>query len=108
MTLTDLVVVEVVSRCDLDAAGAELRVDVLVGDNRYQPAGQRQTDRLADQVCIAAIVRVNGDGRVAEHRLRPRRGDDERLVAIGERVAKVPELGRLFGALDLEIGNRRV
>ena len=34
VALADLVVVEVVRRRDLDAAGAELRVDVLVGDDR--------------------------------------------------------------------------
>ena len=48
VALTDFIVVEVVRRRDLDAAGAELGVDVLVGDDRDEPIGQRQRDLLAD------------------------------------------------------------
>jgi len=44
MPLADLVVVEVVRRRDLDHAGAELAVDIVVGDHRDQPAGQWQGD----------------------------------------------------------------
>ena len=42
VALADLEVVRVVRRGDLHRAGAELRVDVLVGDDRDAPAGQRQ------------------------------------------------------------------
>ena len=41
MTLADRVVVEVVGRSDLDAAGAEGRVHVLVGDDGNIASGQR-------------------------------------------------------------------
>ena len=77
VALADLVVVEVVRRRDLDAAGAERRVDVVVGDDRDLAVGERQPDLLADQVPVALVVRMHGDGGVAEHRLRARRGDDE-------------------------------
>ena len=40
----DLEVVRVVRRGHLDRAGAERRVDVVVGDDRDAPAGQRQLD----------------------------------------------------------------
>ena len=46
----DLEVVEVVGRGDLDHAGAELAIDVLVGDDRDLAVDQRQHHRLADQV----------------------------------------------------------
>ncbi len=48
--LADLVVVEIVRRRDLHAAGAELSVDVAVGDDGDQPLGERQPQALSDQV----------------------------------------------------------
>ena len=52
--LADGVVVEVVRRGDLHAAGAEILVDVVVGDHRNGAAGQRQVQLLADQVARSA------------------------------------------------------
>ena len=46
----DLEIVEIVRRRDLDRAAAHLRVGILVGDDRDQPADQRQPHRLADQI----------------------------------------------------------
>ncbi len=98
----DLVVVEVVRGRDLHAAGAELGIDVFVGDDRDRAAGQRQVDALADQRAVALVVRVHRDGRVAEHRLGPRRRDDE-LAAALDGVTQVPELAALLAAQHLEI-----
>ena len=39
--LADRVVVEVMGRRDLDAAGAESRIDVFIGNDRDLPTGQR-------------------------------------------------------------------
>ncbi len=69
---SDLVVVEIVRRGDLDATGPECGVDVGVGDDGNQPLRQRQPDILANQVAIAFVVRIHSDGSVAEHRLRAR------------------------------------
>ena len=33
----DFVIVEIVGRSDLDAAAADFRIDVLIGDDRYPP-----------------------------------------------------------------------
>jgi hypothetical protein len=76
VALAHFVVVEVVRRRNLDAARAECRIHVLVGDDRDEAVRQRQPHVFADQMRVARIVGVHGDGRVAEHRLRPRRGDD--------------------------------
>ena len=50
----DLEVVGVVAGGDLQRAGAELGVDVLVGDDRQPAADQRQHAVLADQVARSA------------------------------------------------------
>ena len=78
--LAELEVDRVVGRRDLDRAGAEVALDALVGDDRDGPVLERQDDPLAVEVRVALVVRVDGQGRVAEHGLRPRRGHDDGLV----------------------------
>ncbi len=83
----DLEVVGVVRGSHLDRAGAELRVDVVVGEDRDPAPDQRQLDLAADQVPVALVVRVHDDGGVAQHRLDPRGGHDDRVgpVAVADR-----------------------
>ena len=67
--LADRVVVEVVRRSDLDAAGAELEVNVGVGDDRDLAVGERQLDALADHLLVTLVVGVHHHRGIAEHRL---------------------------------------
>src|SRR5690606_17515426 len=77
VALADFIVVEVVGRGDLHAAGAELGVAVVVGDDRDAAAHQRQLDVAADQRLVALVFRVHGHGGVAEHGFRASGGDDQ-------------------------------
>ena len=77
--LADLEVVGVVRRGHLDRAGAEFRVDVLVGDHRDLPVHDRQQHGLADQVPVALVIGMHRDGRVAQHRLDPGGRDHHRV-----------------------------
>ena len=106
VTQPDLEVVEVVRRRDLHGAGAELAVDVLVGDDRNLAADRRQAHRAAHEATVALVVGMHGDGGVAEHRLRPRRHDLDRAAAVGERIAQMIQLAVGVGVLDLEVGER--
>ena len=45
--LADFIVVEIMSGRDLERAGAEFFIDVLIGDERHDAAGDRQADFLA-------------------------------------------------------------
>ena len=103
--LADLEVVRVVRRRHLDRAGAERRVDVLVGDDRDAPAGQRQLDLGADQVPVALVVGVHRDRGVAEHRLGPGGGDHDRVVAVA--VPDRDQLAVVVGVLDLDVATAR-
>ena len=60
-------------------------------------AGERQAHVLADQLRVALILGVHGDGDVAEQRLRPRRGDDQCPFSIDEGVADLPHRAVLLG-----------
>ena len=104
MAAADLEVVGVVRRRHLDRTGAEGRVDVVVGDDRDPPAGERQLDLDADQVLVASVVRVHGDGGVAEHGLGPRGGDDDRGVTLA--VPDRDQLAVVVGVLDLDVRQR--
>ncbi len=104
--LADLIVVEVVGRGDLHATGAELAIDVAVGDDRYRAAGQRQLDVLADQMLVAPVVGIDRDGDVAEQGFRPRGGDDQRAAAVRQRVFDFPDFAVFLFAVDFKVGHR--
>ena len=103
VALADGEVVRVVGRGDLDGAGAELGVDVRVGDDRDRAVGQRQLDLLADEVRVPLVVGVDGDGGVTEHRLGAGGGDDEGLVALA--VLDGDELAVVVLVVDLDVGD---
>ena len=104
VALPDEEVVRVVRGRDLHAARAEADLDIVVGDDRNLSADNRQNQRLADKVGVALIVRVDGDGGVAEHRLGAGGGNLDILVAALDRVLDVPEMACLFAVLDLRVG----
>ncbi len=105
VALADGVVVEVVGGRDLDAAAAEVWIDVVVGDDRDHTACQRQGDLFADQVLVTLVVRVYGHRGVAEHGLRTGGGDDDVAAAVGEWVFEVPHVAVFFLRDDLEVGD---
>ena len=107
MPLSDLEIVEVVRRGDLDGAGAFLRVRIFVGDDRDAAPDERQDGMLADEVAVALVVGMHRDAGVAEHGLGPRRRDrDEAALLALDRVADVPELALDLDLLHLEVGDR--
>ena len=79
---------------------------MLVGDDRDAPAGQRQLDLGADQVRVPLVVRVDGDGGVAQHRLRAGGGDHDRVVTVA--VADRDELAVVVVVVDLDVRQRRL
>ena len=105
MALADFVVVKIVGRCNLDAAGAKIRIDIVVANNGNIPVRQRQANGLADQVAIARVLRVNRDSSIAEHGFRSSGRDNQMTRAIAERIAEVPHVAGFFTVLHFEIGN---
>ena len=108
VTQPDLVVVEVVGRGDLDAAGAEGGVRVLVGDDGDAPAGQRQLHQLADQVLVALVLRVHRDRAVPEQGLGAGGRDHQGASPVGEGIAHVPHVAGLLLGEHLQVRDRRV
>ena len=113
VALADLEVVEVVRRRDLHRAGSLFGIGIFIGDDWDFPADDRQDQILAHQMPEALVLRVNRHAGVAEHRLRPRRGDRDEGLRIFrierlslDRIAEVPEIAVDLLLLDLEVGDR--
>ena len=104
VALTHLEVVRVVARRNLDAAGAELHVNVLVTEDRDLAVHDREDAGLADQVLVALVVRVDGHAGIAHEGLRTGGRNDQIARAVRQRIADVPQLARLGFVLNLSIG----
>ena len=91
MAAADLEVVEVMRRRDLDGARTLLGIGVLIGDDRDAPADDGEDGALADQIPVAAVVGMDRDRGIAEHRFGPGGGDGYVFVfSAFDRVLKVP------------------
>ena len=66
---------------DLQRAGAELGLDVLVGDDLQLAPDERQDRLLADQPPVALVVGMDRDRGVGEHRLGPHGRDRDRAAS---------------------------
>src|SRR5690554_6236636 len=105
------IVIEVVSRGNLDAAGTFLHVGVFIGDDGNAPAHQWQLNELADQRGVARILGVDCYTGVAEQGFGAGSSDYQviqagiGLDAIRQRIAEVPELALLLAVLHFEIGD---
>ncbi len=96
-------VVGIVRGRDLHDAGAELRIGQFVENDRDLAMHQRQHHRLAVQVEIARVARVDRHCGVAQHGLRPRSRHYQVAVRAGYGIADMPQVSLGLFVLDLEI-----
>ena len=113
MAAADLEVVEVMRRRDLDRARALLGIGVVVTNDRDLAADQRQDDFTADQMLIALVLRIDGNGGVTQQRLGARRRNHDVGLRVFrtechafERIAEMPEVAPDLLLLDFEVGDR--
>ena len=100
-----LKVVRVMRRCDLHDARSEFHIYIIIGDQRDLTVNQRQDQRLADEITIALILRIDCHSRIAEQRLRTRRRELHRTASVLERIAEMPEMSLLILVFHLRIGD---
>ena len=107
MASPDLKIIEVMRWRDLNSAGTLFRIGIFIGHHRNGVAQQRQDYALADQILEARIIRMHGNGRIAQHGLWPRcRHHQEAPRRAFHRVAQMPKAALHFLAFDFQIGNR--
>ena len=101
-----LEVVEIVRGRNLDRTGTFLRIGIFIGDDRDAASDQRQDGIAPHEVPVARVVRMHGDGRVAEHGLGARGRDrDEGVVEPFDRILEMPQLPLHLDLLHFEVGD---
>ena len=96
VTFPDFVVVKVVRRGDLHAAGAFFHISVFIADDGNAAVNQRQNNKFANQIFITRIFWVDGHAGIAQYGFRTGGGDDQVIFTIsgfrtvGQRIADVP------------------
>src|SRR5207302_3332216 len=100
----DLEVDRIMARSHLDDAGAELRIDRLVRDHlhRDRAVDRWHLERLAYEVPVPLVLRMDRQAGVAELRLRPHGTERDRTVL------DVDELVVALLALHLDVGQNRL
>ena len=113
MPLADLEIVEVVRWRNLHRARTLFGIGIFIRNDRNPASDQGQDHVLADQMRVARIIRMHGDGGIAEHRLGARGCDHDESRGIVraeglalDRVAQIPEAAPDLDLLHLEIGDR--
>lgn len=108
MALPDFEVLGIVRRSDLEHAGAELRIDGCVGDDRHPALRQRNSDSAPQQVAIALVLGMDCHRHVGKDRLRTHRCNGEESRAV---LQLIPQHVEPFGdgaVDDLLVGERRL
>ena len=104
--LTHGVVVGVVSRGDLDKAGAKVGIDMPILKDGDLAVDDGELDGLTHKGGLLGVLRGDSNARVAEHGLGARGGDDDVVLAVnrlGQRVAQVPQVALLVLVLGLVV-----
>ena len=111
MATTDFVVVKVVRRGDLHAAGAFFHVGMFITDDRNAAVHQRQHHEFANQIFIARIFRVDGHAGIAQQGFRTG-GRNHQVIfavcgfrAVGQRVADVPHRAFRLAVFHFQVRN---
>ena len=110
MSSADFVVVEIMRWRDLHAAGTELSIHVVVGDDGNAAIRQRQRHLGTNQGGKALVFWMNGHSGVAKHGFRARCGDHQMVLAVrrlstDQRVAQMPQVPGLFAVFHFQIGD---
>ena len=110
VSLSDRVVVEVVRRRDLHAAGTEFAVHVIIGDDRNLAICEWQSQTLADQLRVTLVLGMHRHRDVAQHGFRARGRDHHVIRGAGLRIDHVvadrPQVPIALDIVDFEVGHR--
>jgi len=99
----DVKVIGIVRRCHLEQTRAESLLDGVVGRNRNEDAGKGNLHPLPLEALVAAVLRIEDEPDVAEHRFRPRGRDRYEPGAVLERILDVIQIALRLMVLRLFI-----
>ena len=106
MALANLKVVGVMGRCNLNHAGTEFHVHVLVRHDGDFAVDKGQHNRLAHDVLIPVVRRIYRQSRIAQHGLRTGGGELNKTPLLAHyRIFHMPEMALLLHMLYLCVGD---
>ena len=105
MAQTDLEVVRVMRGGNLNDTGAEVYLDIIVGDNGYLAVNYGQDKRLADDILISLIVGIDRNGGIAEQGFGSCCGELKIAASVLKGIAQMPEVTRLILIFNLCVGD---
>ena len=106
MPQTDLEVIRIMSRSNLNTACSEVHFNIFIRNDGNLPVDDRQNKRFADNILVSLVVRVDGNGSITEHCLRSCCCKLEVTASVLERIAKMPEVTCLILVFNLSVGDR--
>ena len=101
MTLSNLEVIRVMSRCDLYCTGSKLFIYIVIRHDRNLFIHQRKQYILAYDIFVSLIVRVYGNSCISQHCLRTCCCDLQKTICSYDRIFDVPEVACLLLMLYL-------
>ena len=107
MSFTNLKVVRVMSRCNLNNTCTEFHINIFIGYNRDFSVDKRKHYLLANDVLVSVIVRVYGNCSITKHCLRTcscKFNISSRLP--NDFVFHVPKMARLVLMNNFSVRNR--
>ena len=106
MTLTNLKIVRVVCRCNLNRTCSKFFIYIVICYNRNLFVNQRQNYILSYQLFIALIIRMYCDRSISKHCLRTGCCDLNTFICSNDRIVNMPEMSCLILVFYLCIRNR--
>ena len=111
MTLSNLKVVRVMSRCDLNNTCTKFHIDISIGYNRNFSVNDREQKLLADDIFISVIFGIYRYCSITQHGFGScgcefqETGSTDASVFFDHRILNVPEVACLLLIFYFRIGN---
>ena len=106
MTLSNLEIVRIMCRSDLNSTCSKLFVYIIISNDRNLTVYKWKDCHLSYDILISLIIRVYGDRGISQQRLRMGRCNFKETVRSGNRIFDMPEMSVLILMLHLGIRQR--
>ena len=111
MTLSNLKVVRVMCRSNLNNTGTKFHINIRIGNYRKLTVHNRKKEFFANQILITVIIGIYSNSRITQHGFRTCGCKLNKLcradtsVILDQRILDMPKMTCLFLILYFRIGN---
>ena len=111
MAFSNLKIIRVMRRCDLDNSGTKFHIYITVCHNRNSTIYNRKHYFLSNHIFVSVIFRINGNCRISEHGFRTgrckfnERCRTDAAIVFDQRVFDMPQMSCLLFIFYFRIRN---